>query len=35
MHSIAAPEDLPRGRCSDADAWSPLVKRTLRKGSDP
>jgi hypothetical protein len=29
--SIAAPEDLARGRCSDVDAWAPLLKRTLRK----
>ena len=31
MRSIAAPENLARGRCSDVDAWVPIVKRTLRK----
>jgi len=29
--SLAAPDNLPRGRCSDVDAWTPIVKRTLRK----
>jgi hypothetical protein len=29
--SIAAPADLQRGRCSDVAAWTPLLKRNLRK----
>ena len=29
--SIAAPPDLPRGKCADVGTWAGLVKRTLRK----